>query len=258
MKAQTTPCSCALYSSKRTGIFDAAIFSPKISIISWELKFITSEINFIMSEIIWIISELNFVISQLIGGESLKTPIFREEAKRNIWSLRSKFLKIWFPSLLTILNNYNKNHKNPFFRLRLRLWCCFCSLLLVCKHTDKSLQPQHTSLCDSNLKKAKTSALTSLKNRECLPFRENLSVLQRKARGFCHLWRLSLGTKPYWVSNLVPESVLLGTRLEGQDEEPQASAVTSGVFLLFFSLTRITHIYRICLLFVSFVPFVFV
>ena len=55
-----------------------------------------SEQNFIISAIIWIISDINFVISQLIGGESLKTPIFREEAKGNIWSSRSKFLNIYF------------------------------------------------------------------------------------------------------------------------------------------------------------------
>ena len=51
-----------------------------------------------------------------------------------------------------------------------------------------------------------------------------------------------MGTKPYWVSNLVPESVLLGTRLEGQDEEPQASAVASGVFIVFFSNTNHTNL----------------
>ena len=73
-------------------------------------------------------------------------------------------------------------------------------------HTDKSLQEQHQSHCDSNLKKAKTSALMSLKNIECLPCRE-------KGFGF---------------------SAQSAVFLPPVTAELQDSAVASGVFVFFF------------------------
>ena len=87
-------------------------------------------------------SELNFVISQIIGGELRETPIFREEAKRNIWSLRSKFPKIWFLSLLTILNNYNKNHKNLFFRVETSPLMLFL-MSFPCVHARRRLKERN-------------------------------------------------------------------------------------------------------------------
>ena len=38
------------------------------------------------------------------------------------------------------------------------------------------------------------------------------------------------------------ESMLLGARTGRQDEEPQASAVTGGVFIVFFSNTNHTNL----------------
>ena len=40
----------------------------------------------------------------------------------------------------------------------------------------------------------------------------------------------------------MPESVLLGARTGRQDEEPQASAVTSGVFVVIFFNTNHTNL----------------
>ena len=45
-------------------------------------------------------------------------------------------------------------------------------------------------------------------------------------------WWLSFGTKPYWASGLC-KSLLLGTRPEEQDVRPKATAVMSGVFIVF-------------------------
>ena len=59
-------------------------------------------------------------------------------------------------------------------------------------------------------------------------------------------WRLCFGTKPYWVSGLC-KSLLLGTRTEEQDVGPKATAIMSGVFIVFVfynNLQANTEFYR--------------
>ena len=98
---------------------------------------------------------------------------------------------------------------------------------LVSKLPGKTIHLASSSLASRHILREQKHRLLSQSKKQFI------SGFSARRAMFLPPWRLCFGTKPYWVSGLC-KSLLLGTRTEEQDVGPKATAIVSGVFIVFF------------------------